>query len=435
MNTRGKLPPHPEEHWDFPPLFGPPDFLKAGDECDDQLAVFSKVGRGLRGDGFKVVIKSDEDAETYLEGLNYDANTNTYSTEWISENINGGQMMYQYNLRPYTIPQTFTITFRYKRPNRSNSEWVWTTPAIPYIWDADNDGLADVDEIVGTGVAALFLKKTTEPQWYYPTITYTDYKNGLMTAAKHDKLVYPDDWTREMFNAPIPGDPWSVNLQYGIGGDIDAPNIDDLAKILGITVQQIRNIINDIGDPNINGDGISGNNFKDYIDDLNEHIHADMGFDEHLVRDDNDVVRNTIKKYIDGLRFDIYKNAGITDPSDTDAKKYNEVADLDLTYLQKHGPNKGTVTHHTTVKSYIDARCDDLEEGLGSTNAAIQNILNKIYGGGTLNADGSITWNAPLNANDARIAAGDINLYSGNSESHGIYTHTGSSRNNDIKAV
>ena len=417
-----KKPMHPEDPWNVD--HGAP-------ECDDQLAVFSKVGRGLRGDGFKVIVKSDEDAETYLEGLSYDAATKTYNSEWVSKNINGGVMMYQYNLRPYTIPQTFTITFRYKKPNRSNSEWTWTTPAIPYIWDADNNGLADVDEIVGTGVAALFLKKTTEPQWYFPTITATDYANGLMTAEKHDKLVYPDDWTREMFNAPTPGDPWSVNLQYGIGGDLDAPNIDDIAKLLGITVQQVRNIIaGQTGQ--IEGDGFTGDNMKDYVDKLCEHIHSDMGFDDHLVADDNDVTRNTIKKYIDGLRDDLYDNLGVTDPS---SNFYADNGDLDLTYVQKYG----TTTHHTTLKAYIDARCDDLNEGIvaaqtkadqadGKANnlkSALQALVSKIYGSGTVLDNGTINWgNSPLAGNTTKIAIGNINVLS-NSTSNAILTHDG----------
>jgi len=402
---------HGRPHWDRP-----------APECDDQLPLIARAGRGLRGDGYLVQIKQDSDCETYLEGLKYDAASNSYSSDWVSENINGGKIMYQYNLRPYTNPQTFTVTFRVKRPNRP--EWQWTTPAIPYIWDADNDGIADVDEIVGSGVAALFLKKTTESKWNYPTVTYTDYANGLMTSAKHDKLVYPDDWTREMFNAPIPGDPWSVNLQYGIGGDLDAPNIDDIAKLLGITVQQVRNIIN--GDTNqIVGDGFSGDNIKDYIDNLCSHIHNDMGFGKNLVGDGGTSARNTIKKYIDGLRADLYKNLGITDPS---SNFYESTNNLALTYTQRYGSNAGTTTTHTTVKAYIDARCDDLQEGLSKVegdinknNATLADIVNKFYGGGTINADGSITW-----PNNNKAAVGNINVLS-STTSLAILTHSGTS--------
>lgn len=417
----------PEPPKEPPEIFAP--------DCVDQLPVIARVGRGLRGDSFKVVVASDEQSETYLEGLSYDPATKTWQSEWMSENINGGQMMYQYNLRPYTIPQTFTITFRYKRPNRSASEWQWTTPAIPYIWDADNDGLADVDSIVGTGVATLFMKKTTEASWVMSNLPTSHTMSEALS--RQEKLLYPDDWDRDYFNAPKPGEPWTVNLQYGVNGDIDAPNVDDLAKIIGITVQQIRNIVADQTGQLV-GDGFTGDNVKDYIDKLCTHIHADMGFDHHLIGDDDDVARNTIKKYIDGLRDDIYDNLGISDPS---SNFYADNPDLDLTYTQKYGANKGQTTHHTTVKAYIDARCDDLQEGLtaaeGKYDTAIQAILNKMVGGGTLNADGTITWNSPLDT--GKLAAGNINLYSGTNETlssaKGIFTHTGTSANDDIKAV
>lgn len=426
----------PENHHHHPePPIEPPDICAP--DCDDQLPVFSRVGRGLRGNSFKVIVADDDQAETYLEGLSYDAATKTWTSEWMSENINGGQLMYQYNLRPYTIPQTFTITFRYKRPNRSASEWQWTTPAIPYLWDADDDGIADVDSIIGTGIATLFMKKTTDASWVMQDLP----TSHTMTEAlsRQEKLLYPDDWNRDYFNAPKPGEAWTVNLQYGINGDIDAPNVDDLAKILGITVQQIRNIIANIGDQLTDPDhNINANNFKDYIDAIDDHIHDDMGFDDHLVGDDDDVARNTIKKYIDGLRDDLYDNLGISDPS---SNFYSDNPDLDLTYTQRYGANAGTVTHHTTVKAYIDARCDDLQEGLtaaeGKYDTAIQAILNKMVGGGTLNSDGTITWNSPLDT--GKLAVGNINLYSGTNETlasaKGIFTHTGSSTDDDLKAV
>lgn len=395
--TYAKFPPNPEEPWNFDLPWYPHHrhmLHHCAPECDDQLPVFSGVGRGLRGDSARVVIRSDEDAETYLEGLTYDAATNTWSTEWISENINGGQLMYQYNLRPYTVPQTFTITFRYKRPNRSKSEWVWTTPAIPYIWDADDDGLADVDEIVGTGVATLFLKKTTEPTWItsnLPTSHEID-----ETTDRQEKLLYPDDWTRDMFNAPIPGDPWTVNLQYGIGGDIDAPNIDDLAKILGVSVPFLRRLVNERDLPATsetfgnkpNGDPM---NTKEYIDkqneDLLDHIHEDIGFGDILVNDgDNDSEnpkRNTIKKWIDWLESLI---------NDLDSK----VDDLDDhihedmgfgTILVNDGDSDTQSPKRNTIKKWIDWIIGKLGFGtlinnFGSTGAtSIKGYIDALISG------------------------------------------------------
>lgn len=397
---------------------GFPFWDRAAHHCDDQLPLISRVGRGLRGDGYLVKIKQDSDCETYLEGMKYDAASKTYTSDWVSENINGGKIMYQYNLRPFTNPQTFTVTFRLKRPNRP--EWQWTTPAIPYIWDADNDGRADVDDIVGTGVADLFLKKTTEAKWNYPTVTYTDYKNGLMTAEKHDKLVYPDDWTRDMLNAPIPGDPFSVNLQYGIGGDIDAPNIDDLSKIIGITVQNIRNIVKNSPTPT---ETIPDDNLKKYIDrrdaeDL-KHIHKDMGFGGDGTGDTNfpdDGGSSTSKAWKHPIKVDKGSTGG------------------------------DTVSTATTIKGYIDEgdeilrdRIKNLEDEIGKANKGLQDLLDKIVGGGTVNEDGSITWNSPLKDGNNKIAVGNINLYSGTDEAlstaKAIFTHTGTSADNDFKGV
>lgn len=289
-------PPHPP----YGPEVGP-WYDRCAPGCDDQLAMFSRVGRGLKGDGFKVVINSDSDMETYLEGLSYDEASGTWASEWISENINGGRLDYQYNLRPYTIPQTFTITFRYRRPNRDPYQWTWTTPAIPYIWDADDDGFGDVDGIVGVGAATLFLKKTQDA--WVTTNLPTSYTIAE-ALGRQEKLLYPEGWTRDQLNAPGVGDPYTINLTYGIGGDFDAPNIDDLSKVLGITVQNIRNIIADYGDSYPTAT-IPDIDYKHYVDrrdaeDL-AHIHGDMGFGDHLINDDNDHSNLTIKKYIDNM--------------------------------------------------------------------------------------------------------------------------------------
>lgn len=259
--------------------------------CTDQLPLFSTVGKGLKGDAFKVVV-SDPDTtnETHLEGLSFDEASKTWTSEWVTENINGGELKYYYTLRPYTIPQTFTITFKYNRPGRP--EWSWTTPAIPYIWTIDEDGgKQDPDGIVGSGVATLFIRKTTSTTWV-------------------EKLIYPNGTTRKDFNAPEAEKPWTVNLTFGIGGDVDVPNIDDLAKILGITVNDIRNII---GGKEFTINGVTAKDYREYIDkqdDLHkaaavkeslEHLHKDLGFftgTEHDWSDDFGG-KGSVKAYID----------------------------------------------------------------------------------------------------------------------------------------
>lgn len=387
--------------------------MKPAPECDDQLPLISRVGRGLQGNSYKVQIAQDSDCETYLEGMTYDAASKTWSTDWVSENINGGKMMYQYNLRPYTNPQTFTVTFRVKRPNRP--EWSWTTPAIPYLWDADDDGKADVDDIVGTGVADLFLKKTTEKKWNYPTITTTDYAAGKMTSDKHDKLVYPDDWDREQLNAPIPGEAFTVNLQYGVGGDIDAPNIDDIAKILGITVENIRNIIKNSPVPT---ESIKDENLKKYIDrmddehqkELSDHIHSDMGFGSGASGSNFPSDGGSSKSHA-------WKHPFTTDRNQTEGSWISGAESI------KDYVDEGDVAINKRIcnlENLVDAN-------LNTINQLVDSILSKIYGGGTRNADGTITW-----PNKNKIPVGNINVVS-STTSNAILTHSGNATG-DIKA-
>ena len=424
-------------------------------ECDDQLPIISRVGRGLQGDDITAQLVTDADGHIHLEIYQHDHSTN--ETIKIHDAIvDGGRLKYYYNLSPYNDPATFTITFAYDNAN-PDLEWEWTTPAIPYLWTAKGEGEILPDDVVGTGVGTIFIRKTTE-EWEDPVATP---HNEEEANACQEKLIYPTGWSRDELNAPDPIDPWTVNLSYGVGGDIDAPNIDDLAKILGITVEQIRNIIADMTDQITDPDhNISEDNFKDYIDAINDHIHDDMGFDEHLIGDDNDVIRNTIKKYIDGLRFDIYKNLGMTDPSND---FYSESPDQDdqtpdsnklLPYTQLYGPDAGTTNYYPTLKAYIDARDDDILEGLGAANTAITNlqnlttklqnalddIIDRIFGATVnWNNNSPITWDSNVwgNASTGRkIPAADLNVWAGRTEGNAsAYTNAIRSRSmsdNDI---
>ena len=221
--------------------------------CDDQLPLISRVGRGIHGDGYMVEIDDpDSVTETRLHGYEVDGATGEVRSDWVSENINGGQLSYQYNLRPFTVPQTFTITFVYRRPGRP--EWTWTTPAIPYVWSVDEDGNKDQgDGIVGSGVATLFVKKTTDPTW-------------------REMLLYPEGTTREDFNAPEAEEPWTVNLTFGVGGDIDVPSVDDLLDYI------------DRQDDN-------------HLDSALDHLHDDLGFSDGFLPGDGG--STSVKEYID----------------------------------------------------------------------------------------------------------------------------------------
>ena len=328
--------------------------------CDDQLPMISRVGRGIHGDDFRVEIASDAECETTLEGRSYDHATKEWRSEWLSENVNGGCLSYQYVLRPYTIPATFTITFIYRRPGRR--EWSWTTPAIPYIWTIDEDGNqnpGDPDTMVGSGVATLFIKNTTDSEWT-------------------EKLLYPDGTTREDYNAPGPMEPWTVNLTFGVGGDIDVPNVDDIAKILGITVEQVRDIIEG---NQVTINGIDADNIVDYIDKRGEHVldhvHEDLGFDDGFLPGDGG--GTSVKEYIDGIGSQV-----------------------------------------TTINSYF--------------KNALQDIVNKFYGGGTIDDDGNVTWGA-----SGKAAVGNMNIYAGGADSsapNAIRTRADSTSNtNDVQVI
>lgn len=313
----------------------PPDHCAP--DCDDQLPLISRVGRGIKGDGFYVrVTDPDSTTMTKLEGLSYDEASKEWHSEWISENINGGELQYQYNLRPYTIPRTFTITFIYRRPERD--EWSWTTPAIPYIWTMDNDGetIEKPDHIVGSGVATLFIRASKTDMW-------------------NERLKYPEGTTREDFNAPEADEAWAATITFGHGGDIEIPNFDDLAKIIGVTVEQINQILEG---NTIKINGIDAKNLIEYIDGCDsrdlEHVHTDLGFGDSTLKADN--------------------------------------------------------PHGYTVKEYIDYKVNMIINGDKDHKGIIQQILEKIVGGEDNVVDpetGEITWKY-----DGQIAIGNINLYS-----------------------
>lgn len=241
-------------------------------ECDDQLAVFSKTGRGLPGNGYKVGIKNTGSGETYLEGYRYDPNTKEYVSEWLSGNVNGGIINYQYHLRSHTNPPTFTITFKYSKPSTPEAEWCWTTPAIPYVVldEEEEDEESAPSPITLSEVTAFFLKKTTEENWNIPSVTESEYANNEMTPQKHDKVIYKDGFTREDLNAPDPGKAGSVSLQYGINGDIDTPNMDEWESILGLTDASIAGLANGTEALNWSFNSsetpVTALNLRDYID-------------------------------------------------------------------------------------------------------------------------------------------------------------------------
>lgn len=284
-------------------------------DCEDQLALFSRVGRGLKGNGYKIKIH-DEGDSTYLEGLIEDPTTGEWISDWVSDNINGGRLTYQYHLHSWTNPKTFTITFTYTHPGHEDQNWTFTTPPIPYFSE---------DEI------------TT------------------------------------------------------------AIDLDALAKVVGTSVKKIEKILDDDFDPNDRSTyplwihDINGKDLLDLVLCLEDHIHTDLGFGG--VSDDSDGrglgilegcngntpdLRDTVRDYIDGVRFDILGKLGlwenqepyVTHHGDIDAMRnsfrgQNNYLDPGFWVLYKYLPNPVSSGEYvTSLKQWIDAHDNDLYAGL-----------------------------------------------------------------------
>lgn len=406
----------------------PPDHCAP--DCDDQLPLISRVGRGIKGDSFKVdICKPDAEDETHLEGKYYDAAAKAWIEEpaWVSENINGGKLSCYYNLRPSTIPQTFTITFDYSRPGRQ--EWEWTTPAIPYIWSTRPDGSGsdtNPDHIVGSGVGTLYIRANDsfvqkvdadgnpvvdaegKPVYEKELVPVFD-ENGkhvMEEGTNHymyketnenrrawdERLFYPDGTDGKTFNTPYPEEPWSSTITFGHGGDIDVPSFSDLAKIIGITKEELLKILDGI-DVTIklpDGKEIKFGDLIEYINNCDahtkestlDHVHADLGFDDTLASDEPDKDKN----------------------------------------------------NYTTVKEYIDYKVNMIINGDKDHKGIIQQILEKIVGGEYNVVDpetGEITWKY-----DGQIAIGNINLYSNatdNDEQTAVIRCHDGSKVNDVQ--
>ena len=245
-------PPRPP----VPPEVGP-WYDHAAPDCDDQLAVFSKVGRGLQGDGYKVEIKYDDNDETYLEGSKYDSASGTWSSEWVTENINGGQLSYRINRYASVTPPRFTITFKLSRPGRQ--EWQFTTPQIPYYVE---DGETSID-----------------------------------------------------------------------------------------------------------------------------HIHRDMGFDDNLIADGGQLLRNTIKRYIDGVRYDMASMLGLANYIEEfdSGNFYQQDSNIlafhgDLAYTFKNGSRTNTrPVDLTNFKQYVDTKVADVQTGLDNLYSGLWELLRLMY--------------------------------------------------------
>ena len=220
---------------------------------------------------------------------------------------------------------------------------------------------------------------------------------------------------------------YTVNLTYGIGGDFDAPNIEDLARILGMTVAHIRYLAANGTLPTT--DPLNQNeNLRQYIDrrdiaDLN-HIHQDMGFGGGATVDS------------DGAITYISNNTQFTaDGSNGSAAKWKHPIKVD-----KGSTTGDTTSTADTVKGYIDEgdkilrdRIKNLEDANGKLKDALQALINNIYGAGTVNLDangdptGTVTLNVP-----GKIAIGKLNVFTNVNGSQSTTTIKNASGTSDI---
>lgn len=175
--------------------------------CDGQQVLMGSVGRGPSGKSFKVEIEQDTIDTTQLSGSIYDPTTKAWNQDWITENINGGHLTCQYIVTDNTTPPTFRLRFVYSRPG--HDEWSVLTHPVPYIPEGSDQATAAVSNV--------FVRSDTSGAY-----------QGL--------IVYPEGAAFESHA----GDPWTVNLTFGIGGNVELPNLTNLSKILGWSVSQLR---------------------------------------------------------------------------------------------------------------------------------------------------------------------------------------------------
>lgn len=193
---------------------------RCADRCDDQLPLFSQVGRGLQGDGYRVELVKDTINDTRIRGLIIDPHTGEETEEWRTDNINGGRLSYSLNYNPTTDPKTFTITFTLERPDDSQRPegekrgWTFTTKPIPYLWENE----------IRPCVATLFTKAVSQPSNYW-----------------RERLVYPAGTGPEDYDMPRKLEPWTVNLTYGKTGDIDCPTTSEEQADIDAAKQEVLN--------------------------------------------------------------------------------------------------------------------------------------------------------------------------------------------------
>jgi hypothetical protein len=329
-----------------------------GVHSNDQRSVKTFVGRGLEGSSAEVVIEREGVDYEFLSGYIYNPQTNERVKIWTTENIHGGQLQYFVNPHYDEDPAWFTITFIYTKEGKAEYDptkpengwdgWHFTTPAMPYI--APGSG-AGIDNLPGSGVSTIFINPGKIPAG----VTWNNPNPDVVFDQWSERTVYPLDpanpgqrFDPDLFNAPNSPDDdrhvfpwftnekdWTVNLEFGRDGNLGVPNWPEIQEVI--------------------------DNTEDALNELERHIHEDMGFGNWLINDGDtgapDINPRTIKNYIDW--------------------------------------NISQVTNNIT----------NINNSLTAVKQTLADIVNKVYGGGTINNQtGVITW-----PNTMKIAIGNMN--------------------------
>ena len=206
--------------------------MRPAPNCDAQIPLLSKVGRGIQGNSFKVeAVDSPSGDATYLEGYLFNETEKAWTKQWTSGNVNGGKLSVDYEYRSFTMPPTFVIKFTYSRPG--HEDWVEKTPPIPY----DPTGAPGT---VGSYVGSVYFREWAE--------------SGV---DNWQQLVIAPEGT----DIPARGADWSVSLEAGVRGSLKLVTSSDLEAALDCTNEVLQMMAAGIPLP-YHG----AKNVRDYID-------------------------------------------------------------------------------------------------------------------------------------------------------------------------
>ena len=263
-----------------------PPVDRCAHECDDQLPIFSRVGRGPKGDSFYATIDQENGV---LIVTDQDGNQQQYP-------LGNGKLTCAINYNLENNPQTFSMTFVYKEGEVI--KWEVTTPNIPFYGQAGD----------------------ADPYAHVKTIYIMDLNNPNPDWAEYNE--YSDDWPVGRAH-PQPGDDWVPCITVGsgpteVGGqmvypDIIIPNTDDL----------LQHFHNDLGWGNSaygdDGKQTHPNTVKEYIEDM---IGTALAPIYNILGD--------ILDHIWGVTYDTNPVTGFIDPASITWPEYSAGNDMNI---------------------------------------------------------------------------------------------------------